>query len=781
MGEPAHHERMASSLESLWQTKSLQPLAPLVHAAWEDGHLTPADLSALRAALEQATWLDADDRSALGGWLDPAAPPAPQAMQVLAREVKALAREIPRARRHPLSSLAEALAERSLDLDRASAARALLLPLDDLLTYSPPEAASTELSARPAADSAHVQRLRAALDGKHAKIRDKVRSLLSEPSFRFAQGLSRAAYRELVLAWCKQLAASDLLALAYPKGLEAGRDIGQFVAAFETLAFFDLSLVVKFGVQFGLFGGTVEALGSERHHALLPAIARAELIGCFAMSERGHGSNVRDLKTVARYDANAREFVIRTPGLAAGKEWIGNAAQHASVAIVFAQLETAGESYGVHAFLVPIRNADGTLKPGVRVEDCGEKMGLNGVDNGRLWFDDVRVEKGALLDRFGQVADDGSYQSAIPSSGKRFFTMLGTLVGGRVSVAAGALSAAKAGLVIALSYGAWRSQFPDESGREKPLLDYVTHQRRLLPRLAAAYAFSFAQHELVRRFSDLARDDDTRAVETLAAGLKALSTWQAIDTLQQCRECCGGQGYLSENRIDALRVDTDVFTTFEGDNTVLLSLVAKELLFAFRSALRESPFKTVGRALVEHLRSALGDHPLEAGRAHADALLSPEFHLEALRFRERSLLESLTKRLFARTARGVDAQAAFEQCQDHALALARAHVEHFVLSSFQQAAADDPMLGRLCAVYGLWRIESDLAWFLENGYLSASHSRAIRKELNLALATLRPDVLTLVDGLGIPPTCLGPLADYDYLARTGLISDPIVASPTTIA
>jgi acyl-CoA oxidase len=754
-----------------------------VLAAWEDGHLTPADLLALRAALERAAWLDADARAALSGWLDPNAPPAPQTLKMLAREVAVLAESVPSARRRSLSALSAALAESALDEGRASAARALVAPLDDLVAYGAGEEVDGGERAALAADAFEVQRLRAALDGTNHEIRNKVRGLLADPSFRFVSGASRDAYREQVLAWCKQLSASGLLELVYPKGLEAGRDITQFVCAFETLAFFDLSLVVKFGVQFGLFGGTVEALGTERHHALLPAIARTELIGCFAMTERAHGSNVRDLQTTARYDPEAREFVIHTPSLAAGKEWIGNAAKHASVAIVFAQLETLAESYGVHAFLVPIRKPDGTLAQGVHIEDCGEKMGLNGVDNGRLWFDQVRVEKGALLDRFGQVADDGSYQSAIPSSGKRFFTMLGSLVGGRVCVASGALSASKVGLAIALSYASRRRQFPDAHGREQLLLDYVTHQRRLLPRLAAAYAFSFAQQELNRRFAELGSSQSaeravhdqaeaSRAIETLAAGLKALSTWQAVDTLQQCRECCGGQGYLSENRIDALRVDTDVFTTFEGDNTVLLSLVAKELLFAFRSALRESPLKTVGRSLLDHLRAVLATkNPFEAGRDDAEALLDPAFQLAALRFRERSLLESLTKRLFARTARGMDAQAAFAECQDHALALARSHVEQFVLVSFQKAAEGDPLLARLCAIYGLFRIETDLAWFLESGHLAASSSRALRKELNLALAALRPDVLTLIDAFGIPLSCLGPLADPEYLLRTGLIAE----------
>jgi len=761
---------MSRTLSALWEQPALRPIALIVLSSWQDGYLTPADLLQVREALSRAAWLDDDARQRLSGWLDPESPPSPRALRTLEREVSGWLKQLPAARRGSLSELASALAEAQPGASNRDAARQLLAPLDALFSYEAPGIGTAAPGlAVHGPEQAVVERLRSALDGQHKPIRDKVRAILSDAQFRYVSELSTEAYREQVLSWLKALATSGLLEMAYPHGLEAGRDIGQFVSAFEALAFFDLSLVVKFGVQFGLFGGTVEGLGTTRHLSLVPDIATCQLLGCFAMTERGHGSNVRDLLTVARYQPETKEFVITTPNLSAGKEWIGNAALHARMAVVFAQLETLGERHGVHAFLVPIRDAHGAPVRSVRIEDCGEKMGLNGVDNGRLWFDDVRVPREALLDRFGQVAEDGEYESKIPSAGKRFFTMLGVLVGGRISVAGGALSSSKVGLAIALRYAEQRRQFPDAEGNEQPLLGYLTHRRRLVPRLAAAYAFSFAQHELVHQSEALGRDGDTRSVETLAAGIKALGTWQAVDTLQQCRECCGGQGYLTANRLDALRTDTDVFTTFEGDNTVLLQLVAKDLLFKFKRALKKNPVLTVARALGENLMSAVTErNPFDTRRDDSESLTSFEFHEAALRFREKSLLESLTRRIFSRTSRGMDAQAAFEECQDHALSLARAHVEHFVVVGFQQAAAEDGLLGRLCALYGLWRIEADAAWFLENGYFVANKSRAIRSELNSLVGELAIESRTLIDAFGIPESCLGPLADSSYLAATGL-------------
>src|SRR5216117_2867534 len=200
---------------------------------------------------------------------------------------------------------------------------------------------------------------------------------------------------------------------------------------------------------------------------------------------------------------------------------IGNVARDGRLAAVFAQLNTAGERRGVHVLLVPIRDERGRPCPNVRIEDCGHKGGLNGVDNGRLWFNQVRVPREALLDRFGSVAPDGTYTSPIADETRRFFTMLGTLVSGRVSVAGAALSAAKLALAIAIRYGLVRRQFRAAgSDHEVIILDYLQHQRRLLPALATTYALHFAQQGLLESLhkaadGDSADESEQRQLETL--------------------------------------------------------------------------------------------------------------------------------------------------------------------------------------------------------------------------------------------------------------------------
>jgi len=630
-------------------------------------------------------------------------------------------------------------------------------------------------------DTRSLRSLRAHLDGEHSEIRDRVRAtladnagLLDDPS-----EMSYHEHRERVLEMLRAMASSGDTGLGFPTEFGGGGDVGASIAAFETLAYGDLSLLVKSGVQFGLFGGAVLHLGTRRHHErYLRDIVSGRLLGCFAMTETGHGSNVQALRTTATYDDG--HFVIDTPDDDARKDYIGNAALHGRLAVVFAQLvvgdSAAGEPRGVHALLVPIRSEDGTTAPGVRIEDCGAKLGLGGVDNGRLWFDGVRVPAEALLDRYATVDEAGTYRSSIENPDRRFFTMLGTLVQGRVSVSGAAQSASKLALTIAVRYGSRRRQFgPPDAEHEVLVLDYLAHQRRLFPLLAKSYALHFAQRRLASWLADTSADDDRRELESYAAGLKAISTWHTTETVQTCREACGGAGYLSTNRFTALKADTDVFTTFEGDNTVLLQLVAKGLLTQYRDEFgRLDPLgmvrfavgqavgtvmeRTAVREIVERLRDAVpgtGPDSDDAG------LFDREYHLEMLRWREDHVLGGLARRL----KRGIDADRdpfeVFNSCQDHVLACARAHVDRLVMEAFADGCDGRPELELLCSLYALHTIESDRGWFQEHGRLSGARSKSITAAVNRLCGQVREHAEALVDAFGIPDALLPELVRGD--------------------
>ena len=603
--------------------------------------------------------------------------------------------------------------------------------------------------------------LTAVLDGRWAELRRGVREQMTASKFRDAVDLDTEAHRAQVLEQLRELAKTDRPGLGFDPAYGGGGDVGGSVTSFEMLAFGDLSLMVKAGVQWGLFGGAVQLLGTERHHSrYLRAIKDLDLLGCFAMTEHGHGSDVQHLRTTATFDDG--EFVVHTPDSGATKEYIGNAARDGRMAVVFAQLVTGGESRGVHAFMVPIRDSDGPL-PGVSIEDCGRKAGLNGVDNGRLSFDNVRIPREALLNRFGDVGPDGTYSSPIESDGRRFFTMLGTLIRGRVSVAGSAASATKRALTLAVRYAETRRQFTKPDGEEVVILDYLAHQRKLLPDLAKTYALHFAQEELVSKLNDIAPDapeEEQRELEARAAGLKAVSTWHATSTIQAAREACGGAGYLAENLLPGLKADTDVFTTFEGDNTVLLQLVAKGLLTSYKHQFEDlSPLATA-RFLAEQMVSAVLERT--AARQFIERLTeaadSEVFHqrdwqLRLFEDREEHVLEGVAMRL--RKAAD-DPFGVFNAAQDHVLRAGRVHVERLVLEAFAAAVSrcSDPdaasLLGRVCDLYALSAIEADLAWFLGHGRLTAARGKAVTSAVNNLCAELRPHARTLVDAFAIP-------------------------------
>ena len=632
-----------------------------------------------------------------------------------------------------------------------------------------------------------VDALRVLLDGRYREVRDLVRANLAEHAqiLLDVEDMSTADFRERVKDVVVMMAETGQTGMGFPEEYGGGGDIGASVAAFETLAFGDLSVLVKVGVQFGLFGGAILQLGTKAHHdAYLEDLIRGRLLGCFAMTESGHGSNVQALGTTATYDSDSGDFVIETPDDRARKDYIGNAAAHASHAVVFAQLVVDDESRGVHALVVPIRDEQGDPMPGVRIEDCGRKIGLNGVDNGRLWFSGVRVPRTGLLDRYAVVTEDGRYFSDIENPDRRFFTMLGTLVQGRVCVGGAGINAAKVALAIAVEYAHHRRQFgAPGSGREEALLDYGMHQRRLFPLLARSYALHFAQErvatDLHEVFTDLedegAAELARRALESRAAGTKAMGTWHASRTIQECREACGGAGYLSVNRFDALRADTDVFTTFEGDNTILMQLVAKGLLTDYKDAFEDldqigmvrfvasTAVETVlertnARTILERLRDVVpgpassrtsGDGP-EAG------LLDDAYHLEMLTWREEHILSSVARRLKGGMDKGMDPAEVFSLCQDHVISAAHAHVERIVLEAFldKVASMDDgpnrDALELLCSLYALTCIEADRGWFLEHGRLSNARSKAVTATVNELNRRVRPIAQQLVDAFGVP-------------------------------
>ncbi|ALG84710.1 acyl-CoA dehydrogenase [Gordonia phthalatica] len=627
--------------------------------------------------------------------------------------------------------------------------------------------------------------LRSVLDGRWGPTRDVVRRQITEQRLLPQTGLTLDEYRTRMLGQMKDMVPLGFPASGFRPEHGGTGDVGSAVTAIETLGYGDLSLMVKAGVQWGLFGGAVENLGTQAHHdQYVKGLIDLDVLGCFAMTETGHGSNVQQLETTATYLPDSGEFEIHSPTPGSRKDYIGGAAEHARYAAVFAQLVTGapGEeaaSRGVHCFVVPIRDENGDDLPGVTTSDCGYKGGLPGVDNGRILFDRVRIPRANLLNRYADVAEDGTYSSPIESDNRRFFTMLGTLVRGRVTVGASAGAAGRFGLALAVRYALQRRQFQAPGGDgELLLLDYRTHQRRLLPLVARAYAFAVAQNEVTAELHELQTADpatvdpkDLRQLETKAAAIKAGHTALAQTAISEAREACGGAGYMSENLLPLLRGDIDVFTTFEGDNLVLTQLVAKEALtsyaddvqgldaagwvrFVANMAKSIALEKTAARQVVQTLLDDSDEDPENSALTH------PGTQLRLLRNRE----EHLTRTAAARMRRAQDdddaeALEVFTDTQDHLIKVGEAHIERIVLESFVEVIGrvedretrDVLKKVRNLFVYSL--LEEDLGWFLMHRHVSVERAKAIRRGVNELCGDLRPHARELIDAFGVPEVC----------------------------
>lgn len=741
---------------------------PLLYLVWSDDLLTQKEFQTLHNFILSQTWLTKEEQQAILSQIDITNPPSRENINTWYNQLLQIVKENPQS--NSIFEIAKALSNNNRNIQNLEHQFTQLendlgiLGEEFISAFKKtPTSLTSNLQTK---SNFEVAKLTTFLDGPEAPIINKVKEIISKKEFAYETSTDIHIYRETVYKWCEVLAKENLGNMAYPKKYGGGENMADYFAIMETLSYHDLSLVIKFGVQFGLWGMSVYSLGTAKHHEkYLKDIGSLKLPGCFAMTETHHGSNVKGLETTATYNHTDKTFTIQTPNKNAQKEYIGNAAVHGQMATVFAKLIIDNHDYGVNAFIVPLRDKKGNTLKGITIGDCGHKMGLNGVDNGTISFDKVIIPKENMLDRFASVNEKGEFESPIPSDNRRFFTMLGTLVGGRIGIPRSAVAAAKSGLTIAIKYADKRRQFGPEGGSEIPILNYRIHQRRLLPHLAKTYAIHFALQYLTNRFINRT-EEEMQEIEALAAGMKSYATWNTTTVLQECREACGGKGYLSENRIDALKNDTDVYTTFEGDNTVLMQLVAKNRLSEFRKAFGEMGSMGIINYVFENAKTAVTEkNPITTRNTSEEHLLDNEFHLQAFQYREKSILESAAKRIKKLIDNGLEPYDAFNVVQHQMIDVAQAYLERVTLEQFQKATTsveDEALkntLTKLLQLYALHQIEKNKAWYLESSYMEPVKTKAIRKMVNQLCWEIRPDAVALVDAFAIPNSCLAaPIA-----------------------
>ncbi|XP_015602288.1 peroxisomal acyl-coenzyme A oxidase 3 isoform X2 [Cephus cinctus] len=540
----------------------------------------------------------------------------------------------------------------------------------------------------------------------------------------------------------------------------------------NSVLYFNPSLTIKTGITFGMVVSTMMALGTEQHGDIIEKLQDGRYTGCFALTEVAHGSDVRGMKTTATYDPNTKSFILHSEDFKAAKCWVGGLGQTSTHAMVFAQLITPDKkNRGLHLFIVPIRDPETLLPyPRVTVGDLGEKIGLNGIDNGFVMFHNYRIPRINLLNKTGDVTEDGKYVSRLKKESQRLGASLGALSMGRVNITCVCTKYISLAIVIAIRYCAVRKQFGPSLEEEWPVIEYQVQQWRLFPHLATTYVMTIFSEIYVRKLRSfqisLLTSENRELVSAegmefhaLSSAVKPLCSWMTRDAIQDCREACGGHGYLAASRLGQLRADNDPNCTYEGENNVLIQQASNWLLGLWSNILEGKEISSpVGSA--SFLSDGQNILQLKFNHTTIEEVLAPENLLTMLKWLICYYLKKTHQQVVFLKKNGESDFSIRNNSQVFlARTLALVYAEHTLMKTFLDhlqesmwSSEEKSVLTKLGSLYAATCLEKRLGDLYAGGY--ASTSDGIDTLLREGIITLCKDLLNeavaLVDVLAPP-------------------------------
>ncbi|CAI2360613.1 unnamed protein product [Moneuplotes crassus] len=522
---------------------------------------------------------------------------------------------------------------------------------------------------------------------------------------------------------------------------------------------------VPVDLHYYMFVTCIKYLASDEQKALwLSDAKKLKMHGCYAQTEMGHGSNIAGLETTATFDRSTDEFVIHTPSLSAYKFWPGELGKFATHAIVFAKLIIDGTDHGVQSFLVEIRDKrNHCLLPGVIAGDIGPKYGFNMKDNGYMALNHVRIPRTQMLSRYSEVSEEGVFTKK--GNLKILYTAMQTI---RILIVRMAFKNLSKGLTIAIRYGIVRTQFKDKAGsdEERAIIDYQTHQFKLIPILSQCYAFLFVYQKVSKDFSDLKKrikaGDLTgiNDLHTISSGMKAFYTWMTLEGLETCRQSCGGAGYSMFSGLPGLVQDYAAQVTYEGDNTVMAQQGA--------------------RFLVKSLGKMMKGETLTGWVSYLNKVYEvTEYKCKAEKPEDFDSLETLEEMLVVKTCFMVGdtcmkmmqgdepMQTKWnEMYQQELVEMSKAHTMLVTFQIFRDGIKSSWLqestkkhLCNLCKVFAAHQIYLDSAPLFECGYFSGGHQKMLLEYMKMQFKLIRPVMLPLIESFGhndnILNSCIG--------------------------
>jgi len=298
------------------------------------------------------------------------------------------------------------------------------------------------------------------------------------------------------------------------------------------------------------------------------------------VTEIAHGNNAMSMETEARFDAASNTFVLHTPSRDAAKMMPYLAADGLpKTAIVMARLKVGDLDHGVHPFVVPCRDRDGQLYPGIRVSrpDVLELPYYEAVDHAITTFDQVRLPRWALLSgKENQLSRDGTFSTTLANSREIFFNSLRRIDWGKFVLTASVMPGLKLSLALATNYALTRT-VSSHTGRRVPLAEHAYH-RRTLARSYIRGLGSIALYEGLKHKHLPDGRRDPAGFRTDAGFTKAITVELAREVVSECMNRCGAQGKLMRNRISTTLALCGAVSTAEGDSVPVMMMIAKDVL-----------------------------------------------------------------------------------------------------------------------------------------------------------------------------------------------------------
>ncbi|CEM11963.1 unnamed protein product [Vitrella brassicaformis CCMP3155] len=535
----------------------------------------------------------------------------------------------------------------------------------------------------------------------------------------------------------------------------------------------------------------------------VPLARDFRIIGTYAQTELAHGSNVAGLETTADYDEGTEEWVLNTPSLSATKWWPGGLAKSCTHCICMARLKIRGKDYGPHPFFLQVRdlNTHEAIK-GVTLFDIGQKLGYNGMDNGAMQLENVRIPRRHLLARYSSVDKQGNHKKIGNDK-----MMYGTMTYTRKQLVMGAgLHLAKA-CIIATRYSAVRRQFPSMEmdmdsatqadpaeaaaarmgGSESQVLDYSTQQLTIFPLMATAFAMHFTglwTHALYNKMMAKARMENDFSLlpecHAVTSALKAATTLISADGMEACRKALGGHGFLNAAGVPLHFASFLPQATYEGDFVVLSIQTGRSLLKAVEHKMKGKsppPPESTMRYIFDFDPVAfMGQQGEGEGGSEAGAVdwRDPQWQKQALEKRASVLIYGTAQDFMAATQKGHNSMRALDDVKIEMCRLTKAHA-HVVLhrcfqDKIQELQSHTPpidtnvidVLKTLSDLYTLYWIDQTFGEFVLARVLKADHAMPLLQTIKQLLKEVRPNAVAIADSWNIPDNLLNSaLGRYD--------------------